>query len=325
METMKEKINNYLWNYNGRKIRYGYGGARLGRQGRTDRYGKYVGDPVITTETIRRDADFLRKCYDAGCRYFETGRYYGESELVYGEFIKEIDRKSIFLATKSLFWFREKGMQAAFEEFRQNFYDSFERLGVDHIDLFQIHDTNDYTACCCDVLPFLEDRQKEGMIDYIGFAMRDMVPHNQAIVSGRVQSCLTFQEYNLIKSSTKETMELAKKHGVCFINCAVLLDGRLLEPEEIPDHVVGNRRTRLEQVRLMRSLCWEMGVDVITASYLYSLFNPDVDLTLCGINNDYEFDFFLRTLDTFVYPEQWAAIEALRNTFSNLYIQDEQM
>jgi len=308
MDRMKDRIDNYAWRHNGRTLRIGIGGGWFGR------------DTEVTMATLNRDRDFLLNCYDAGFRYFDTSNSYGESELVYGAFIKEIDRKDIFIATKS--WYLSFPEGVNFERFKANFYSSFKRLGVDKIDLFQIHDTNDYSVCCEKVIPFLEDRKREGMIDYIGFGMRNLVSLEQAIVSGRVDSVLQFFDYSLPKGSASKTIGLARKHGVCYINASILLYGRLIDTSP-PDGLYGVRRRLREQILELRALCAELGVDPVTASYQLSLFNPDIDMLLVGINNDDELTRFLEIMETHIYPEQWAAIERMRTGFENFDIQDE--
>jgi aryl-alcohol dehydrogenase-like predicted oxidoreductase len=162
---IKERIAQFLWDFEGRKIRFGVGGA-------------WVADNWNVDDSGMR---MLMRCYEEGFRYFDTSRDYGESERVFGEFIKRIDRKSIFLSTKSYFPFNNKEVADPFQYFKDNFYQSFERLHTDHIDLFLIHDTENIDVCTREVIPFLREQRDKGLIDYIGLGTRSIQAHKEAI------------------------------------------------------------------------------------------------------------------------------------------------
>ena len=118
---IKEKIRQYRWNFEGRSIPMGIGCAWVSN---------YYNE---AEEGVR----LLDRTYEEGFRYYDTSRSYADSELVVGEFLKHIDRKSIFLSTKSRFEPKAFGA-AAFTRFKQNFYESFERMGLQNGFIFYI-------------------------------------------------------------------------------------------------------------------------------------------------------------------------------------------
>lgn len=316
MENIKDRINNHLWELEGRKIRMGVGCAWVGR-----------GESYRTT--LKEDVSLLMRCYETGFRFFDTAREYGESELTVGEFLQNIDRKTVFLATKAKYY-REKysdSMDAdsrdAFKCFKRCFYESFERLRTDHIDLYQIHDTNFYGICMDEVIPFLEDRKAEGLIDYIGMGTRSIVAHCQAIVSGHVDSALSYLDYNLIKLSAEPLIQLTREKDAAFVNASVLLFGLLKSADPTANPVSGQARRRREFAREMQELCQRMDVDIISASLQYSLLNPDIDMTLNGIKRISNLESTIRAMQNPLYPEQWAEIARLQRTFENIRIEDE--
>jgi len=314
MERIKEKVKQYRWNYKGRILPIGVGCGSIGRGENEEK--------SIREKEISNGSEHLLKCHEAGFRYYDTSRSYGDSELAVGGFVKQIDRKSIFLATKSAFR-AEWEEKDSFEMFKKRFYESFERLNTDYIDLFQIHDRNSFQAATEKVIPFLEDRQKDGMIGYIGQGTRDVTAHEQAIASGKVQSVLTYLEYNLIKCSTKRAIQLAKKHDVLFLNASVFNYGMYKENHEFAKDAVGLAARKNEQAIEMRELCKSMGIDIMAASLQFSLLNPDIDILLAGIRNESNLQATLKQIETPIYPEQWAAIEKLQRTFENFEIQEE--
>jgi len=307
--NMKNKIKDFYWDHNNRKIAIGVGCASLGRTQRHD-------------ETIDHDRALLLKCYESGFRYFDTSRSYGNSELSVGAFIREIDRKTIFLATKSML-----SQIGGFENFKRNFYESFQRLHTDHIDLFQIHDSDCYEICIDEVIPFLLERKKEGIISYIGMATRSLVAHGQAITDGHVDSVLSYLDYNLIKTSALPVIDLAKRYNVTFINASVLLFGLLKDNKIESDEAnsCGQFSKRVKLAKEMLGLCEKMGISAIDASLQYSLLNPDVDITLNGIKSFNNLESTVNAMERPLHPEQWAAITALQRKCPNIGIMDEML
>jgi len=304
---IKDTIKNFCMILNNRRPALGVGCASLGRN-------------INHENTLNHDRDLLLKCYEAGFRYYDTSGAYGESELSVGAFISEIDRKSIFLATKSTL--RQAG---GFEMFKQNFYRSFDRLKTDYIDLFQIHDSDCYDICTDEVIPFLIERKKEKMICYTGFATRLLTAHSQAIADGFVDSVLSYLDYNLIKTSASHVIKQARKYNVAFINASVLLFGMMKNGLSSDEYVSarGQYKKRILFAEEMMKLCDKMGINTINASLQYSLLNPDVDITLNGIKSINNLESTLNALKNPLYPEEWAAISALQRTCPTIDIMDE--
>lgn len=304
---IKEKVNNFLWHFDGRKLRLGVGCAWCGL---ADNY----------HDVLDKDLALLMRCYEEGFRYFDTSRSYHNSEQIVGEMVKRIDRNSIFLATKSRFPRGNNG----FEIFKNNFYESFERLQTNHIDLFQIHDTDNFEICVNEVMPFLKERQVEGLIDYIGFATRSINSHQVALLSGDVQSSLSYINYSLLKKSAQPLIDMSKKMNTLFVNASVLHFG--LIKAENPLEYKGNSsnfiRLKKHCVK-MQELCKKLGVDIVAASLQYSLLNPNIDMTLNGIARISNIESTLKAMSTPIYPEQWAAIFALQEEMEGMYIQDD--
>jgi aryl-alcohol dehydrogenase-like predicted oxidoreductase len=308
---MTERIKDFTWKFEGRDIPLGVGCAYFG------------GDDDDYRATLDDDLKLMERLYSLGFRYFDTSRTYHNSEQSVGEFISRIDRKSIFLATKSMFPFRNN--KNAFEYFRNNFYASFERLKTDHIDLYQIHDTEHFGCCEREVLPFLIEQRDKGLIDYIGLGMRSLNAHELGILNGNIDSVLSYINYSLLKRSASHVIETAKKHGVAFLNASVFHFGAIKHPDPLnPEKSTpGFRARNLRAVAKMQALCREMGVDIVHASLQYSLFNPGIAMTLNGVRRESNIDSTIAAMRAVIYPEQWARICALQEEDPYLYVQDD--
>lgn len=314
--SIKDKISKHLLKTeDGRTIRMGVGCAWVGR-------GESYKD------TLDTDLDLLMTSYEKGFRYYDTSRAYGESEFTVGEFVKRIPRESIFLATKSPFPFRDN--PNAFQVFKDNFYQSFERLQTDHIDLFQIHDTNHFECCLPEVIPFLLERRDEGMISYIGMGMVSLNALELGVRSGYINSVLSFLQYSLLKKSADSLIRLTNERDVAFINASVLHFGLIKSADPMNQSSWGRKAKNLGHVLRNKQLtvqlqnkCKEMGIPIIAAAMQYSLLNPFVDLTLNGLARMSNLDSTMDSLNTVIYPDQWAEIFRLQEQESHIYIQDD--
>ncbi len=76
----------------------------------------------------------VAQALDAGINHIDTARFYGESEVRLGAMMPQI-RERVFLATKVT----ERPYDAAWRSINE----SLQRLGVDHVDLLQIHSVCD--------------------------------------------------------------------------------------------------------------------------------------------------------------------------------------
>ena len=304
---IKERILQFRFPLDNRQLRLGVGCAWLGI------------DPARADD----DLQLLLRCYQEGLRFFDTSHKYHASERLVGEFIQRIDRASIFLSTKSPFLYQEHGKNA-FIAFRDSFFESFERLRTDHIDLYQIHDTENISVCMDEVIPFLREQRDRGLIDYIGLGTRSQRTQNEAIISGAIDASLNYLTYSLIKQSALSTLELSHHYGTAFINASVLHFGAFTEQE--PAMHLGLSRWARRMYRnatAMRQLCEQMGIDIIAAALQISLFNPRIDMTLNGIGRLSDLESTLSALRTPIYPDQWVRIFELQAADPFLTIEDE--
>jgi len=307
---MKERVKDFYWKFEGRSIPLGVGCA-------------YLGGADDYRNTLADDLKLLERLYELGFRYYDTSRTYNNSEQAVGELISRIDRKSVFVATKSIYPFRSQ--KNAFEIFRSNFHESFERLKTDHIDLYQIHETEEFECCVQQVIPFLLQQRDKGLIDYIGLGTRSLNAHELAVLSGNVDSVLSYMNYSLLKRSASHVIDMAGKHGVAFINASVFHFGVIKHPNPLqpgkPVH--GYHARNLSSAAAMQQLCREMGVDIVQASLQYPMLNPGIALTLNGIKRDSNIDSTVAAMRAVIYPEQWARILELQEKDPYLNVQDD--
>jgi len=133
---------------------FGHGGSAMIQQD----IAKYGLELISVEERVK----MVRKGYEAGIRYFDTARIYGESEGIMAEALHDV-RDDIFLVTKVLVPGPE-GVRPSVEQ-------SLAELRTDYLDSVQIHGPTverlGYEGC----MPLYEELLKlkeEGVIRFIG-------------------------------------------------------------------------------------------------------------------------------------------------------------
>jgi len=119
-------------------------------------------------------ADQLRTFREAGGNFIDTAASYGDgdSERVLGGFLGTlIDRSEVVIATKAGLSFREPGRR--YNNSRSNLLSeldgSLSRLGVDHIDLWQVQGWDEETPLE-ETLSAMDHAVASGKVRYVGFS-----------------------------------------------------------------------------------------------------------------------------------------------------------
>ncbi len=159
----------------------------------------------------------LRKAYDHGVTFFDTARFYTDSEEKVGEAFKGM-REKVYIATKT-------GATTA-EGFWKDLHTSLNNLQTDYIDIYQFHNpsfcpkpgdgTGLYEA-------MLEARDK-GMVRHIGITNHRLHVAKEAIESGRYET-LQFPFCYLATEKDLEIVEACKAADMGFIAMKALSGG----------------------------------------------------------------------------------------------------
>lgn len=123
----------------------------------------------ITTVSIgamnTKNPAIVRYAIDQGVNYVDTARAYtgGKNEGIVGKAIKDLKRDKIFIATKFHQWKKD------FETIIKSCETSLKELGVDYIDLLQVHNVKSSEPVSRDyILKALEKLKKDGKIRFCG-------------------------------------------------------------------------------------------------------------------------------------------------------------
>ncbi len=191
------------------------------------------GDWVLSEDDSR---PFICEAVEAGINFFDTANMYslGASEEVIGRLLPEFARRDeIVVATKAFLPWRQAPNAGGLSRkaLIQAVDDSLTRLGMDYVDLFQIHRWDDTTPIE-ETMEALHDIVKAGKARYIGassmFAWQFAKAQEVARANGWTRFIAMQNHVNLLyREEEREMLPLCADQGVGVIPWSPLARGRL--------------------------------------------------------------------------------------------------
>ena len=187
--------------------------------------------------------EIVERALELGVNFFDTANMYsnGESERVLGEAL-DGHREETVVATKGYFQMDESNPNSgglSRKAIEQELANSLDRLGMDTIDLYQIHRL-DYDTPIEETLAALDDAVRRGDVRYVGAS--SMWAHQFAEslhVSERegYDRFATMQNhYNLAyREEEREMLPLCEREGIGVMPWSPLARGYLTRPHEEVD------------------------------------------------------------------------------------------
>lgn len=226
-----------------------------------------------------RALDTLRAASEGGVNFFDTADVYGlgRSEGIIGQFLKETSKK-IFVATK-LGRFPEPGWPTNFslESLRDHTEASLRRLGVEAIDLTQLHCIPTDVLRDGEVFESLRALKREGKIKSFGVSVET---NEQALICLEHPELASLQIiFNIFRQKPLEFFDKAMSKGVALIVrlplASGLLSGKFTKETKFAetDHRSYNREGQAFNVgETFAGLPFEKGVELSNA---LKAFAPD--------------------------------------------------
>ena len=112
-----------------------------------------------------QSVDLLLRALDSGVNFIDTAEAYGTEDIV-GAAIAQRDRSQLVISTKK----RLGKSKITADELREGLHDSLRRLRTDYVDVYHLHGLRpeDYDWHLAEIVPAMEDLQREGKIRFIG-------------------------------------------------------------------------------------------------------------------------------------------------------------
>lgn len=178
----------------------------------------------------------IKSALEHGINFFDTANAYsdGTSEEIVGRALREMaSRDEVVVATKVFFPLRDHPNSGGLsrKSIMANIDASLKRLGMDYVDLYQIHRW-DYTTPIEETLEALHDIVKAGKVRYIGASSMHAWQFAKALYTADLHGWTRFvsmQNYvNLIyREEEREMLPLCESEGIGVIPWSPLARGKL--------------------------------------------------------------------------------------------------
>jgi aryl-alcohol dehydrogenase-like predicted oxidoreductase len=213
-------------------------------------YGSPKWRPWVLDEQASRP--FFQKAIEAGINFFDTADMYsiGVSEEVTGRALRELaNRDEVVIATKVFFPFSDKPNMGGLsrKHIQQACEASLRRLGVETIDLYQIHRFDPATPAE-EMLAALDWLVQQGKVRYIGASSMPAWQFMRCLALSDQHGWSRFvamqNHYNLVyREEEREMMPLCRNQGVGVIPWSPLARGLL----------AGSRKSREDKESTVRA------------------------------------------------------------------------
>ena len=196
----------------------------------------------VFRETNEKESfEAVEAAIEGGINFIDVSPYYGhyKAETVLGKALRNIPRDKYYLSTK-VGRYGKDGVNTwdySAKRVTDSVYESMERLGIDFIDLINVHDIEFQSALpgglqkvVDETLPALFDLKAKGVVGHVGIT--DLQLQNLKWVVERcegVESILNFCHYTLNDDALADYIGFFEQHGVGIINASPLSMGLLSE------------------------------------------------------------------------------------------------
>lgn len=247
-----------------------------------------------------REKDSLEAVFaaiDGGINFIDVSPYYGhyKAETVLGKALRQIPREKYILSTK-VGRYGKDGVNTwdySGQRATDSVYESMERLGVDYIDIINVHDIEFQASLpgglqkvCDETLPALVALKEKGLVGHVGITdlqlknLRWVIEH---VEEGTVESVLNFCHYCLCDDELVDYLPFFEERGIGIINASPLSMG-LLSQRGVPDWHPAPRPL-VEACAKAAAWCNEQDYPIEKLAIQFSVANPRIAGTLFSSAN----------------------------------------
>lgn len=239
-----------------------------------------------------RAIDAVYAAIEGGMNFIDVSPYYGhyKAESVLGKALRGIEREKYYLSTK-VGRYGKDGVNTwdySARRAQESVYESMERLGIDHIDLINVHDIEfaDLQQVADETLPALVELRHQGLVSHVGITdlqlenLKWIVEH---VPEGTVESVLNFCHHTLNDDKIIDFIDYFKGKGIGIINASPLSMG-LLSRRGVPDWHPAPKPL-VDACKKAALYCENVGYPIEKLAIQYSVSNPDIATTLFSSAN----------------------------------------
>lgn len=229
---------------------------------------------------------------EGGMNFIDVSPYYGhyKAETVLGKALREIQRDKYYLSTK-VGRYGQDGVNTwdySARRATESVYESMERLGVDHIDLINVHDIEfaDLHQVVDETLPALVALREKGVVGHVGITdlqlenLQWVIDH---VAPGTVESILNFCHFTLNDDKLLDDLDYFEQRGIGVINASPLSMG-LLSRRGVPAWHPAPK-SLVDACRRAVEYCDAKGYPIEKLAMQYSVSEPRIATTLFSSAN----------------------------------------
>lgn len=269
----------------------------------------------------------VKDAIDAGIDHFDTAYIYGpeRSEILLGEAIAEMGvRDQVMIATKGAYKISEEGVtfDNSPEFLRQCVEGSLQRLQTDYIDLFYIHQPDDFTPKN-EAVAALKALKDEGKIRAIGVSNFSAEQLAEANLDGHVDAIQS--EYSLLQRAAEvDVLPYCQQQQITFVPYFPLASGILTGKYTKDTPLTGFRtehpmflgetfQRHLDNVEILKAIAKDHQCEPGHIALAWCLSKPAVDALIPGAKNRAQLNSNLRAAEVTLSKD---TIERLDSVFT---------
>lgn len=270
----------------------------------------------------------IQRALEGGINFFDTANSYseGSSEEIVGRALRDFARRDeVVVATKVYHQVGDLPEGLSRAQILRSIDDSLRRLGMEYVDLLQIHRW-DYTTPIEETLEALNEVVKAGKARYIGASSMHARQFAQALELQERHGWARFvtmqDHYNLIyREEENEMLPLCNRARVSVIPWSPLARGRLTRPwgettarlvsDEFGQSLYSASDSNDELIAAnLAEVAEDLGVGRAQVALAWLLSKPGVAAPIIGASRQDQLDELLNAVDLTLTPEQIEKLEA---------------
>lgn len=271
----------------------------------------------------------IKQALEAGINFFDTANSYsdGSSEEIVGRALRDYARRDqVVVATKVYNQMSNLPRGLSRKNIMQSIDDSLTRLGMEYVDLLQIHRW-DYETPLEETLEALHDVVKAGKARYIGASSMYAWQFAKALYTADLHGWTRFvsmqDQYNLIQREEEREMHpLCLAENIAVLTWSPLARGRLSRPwgettarsasDEFGKTLyVSNEENDAAIARQVERLAEEKGVSRAQIALAWQLAKPAVTAPIIGTSRAEQLADLVKAVEITLSPEEVAQLENL--------------
>ena len=252
--------------------------------------------------------------------FIDTSRNYGKgrSEARIGQVVRELGGwpRGRILSTKLDRDMTTGRFDAA--RARRSLEESLEALGVDHVQILHLHDP-EHGADLTEVtrkggaLDELLRMKEEGLADAVGLAAGNVEVMLPMLRDWDLDGLITHNRYTLVNRNAEPLLALAQSKGMFVLNAAPYAGGALAKGSGNYQRYVYQEASEdmLAPIARVEAICARFGVPPGAAALQFSLRDPRIASTICGVSRPERIEETLAWAKWQIPEEAWKELLAL--------------